>query len=256
MEGNHADMVFDVENKYIPFVSAITTASPAISDAYKFIFPEKSISTINNVFPLDYAINLIKELPQKPLKLFWFSQHIGRKRGLENIIQAMGSFDQDDIQLTLLGSCSHALKIFFSSLAESSGLSKKQLIFLNPVSENQLVYIASEHHIGLASEPGRDLNNELALSNKIMIYLLAGCAIISSNTKAQVDFMEKYPGIGMLYEKESITDLQRVLGTYFEKPELLHHHRRASLRLAKTELNWDIESVKWLNIINTLTVSH
>jgi glycosyltransferase involved in cell wall biosynthesis len=138
-------------------------------------------------------------------------------------------------------------------LAESVGLTHKQLIFLGPIEESQIVQLAAEHHIGLASEPGRDLNNELALSNKIMIYLLAGNALVASKTKAQNDFLKIYNSIGLLYEKESKNDVQKVLRIYLENPELLHQHRNASLQLAKTELNWDIESIKWLNLINHLT---
>jgi glycosyltransferase involved in cell wall biosynthesis len=246
-------LISKLERSCISSVSLITTASPAISEAYQSIFPEKSITTINNVFPISYVIDAIKVLPAKPLKLFWFSQYIGKKRGLENIIQAIASFTHDDIQLTLLGSCSNETKNYFSSLAESVGLTHKQLIFLGPIEESQIVQLAAEHHIGLASEPGRDLNNELALSNKIMIYLLAGNALVASKTKAQNDFLKIYNSIGLLYEKESKNDVQKVLRIYLENPELLHQHRNASLQLAKTELNWDIESIKWLNLINHLT---
>ena len=246
-------LISNLEKSCISSVSLITTASPAITEAYQSIFPEKSITTINNVFPISYAIDAIKVLPSKPLKLFWFSQYIGKKRGLENIIQAMASFNQDDIQLTLLGSCSTEIKNYFSSLAESLGLSHEQIIFLEPVEESQIVQLAAEHHIGIASEISYIPNRDLCLTNKIFMYLLSGKALMISNTKAQMQFIESHPGIGMKYEQDSIDDLQRVLSTYIENPELLNQHRIASLKLGKTQLNWDLESVKWLNLVNQLT---
>jgi len=244
------NMVVEVENNYIPYIYTITTASPAITEAYHSIFPEKSITTINNVFQISYAIGAIKVLPAKPLKLFWFSQYIGKKRGLENIIQAIASFNQDDIQLTLLGSCSTEIKNYFSSLAEYLGLSYKQIIFLEPVEESQIVQLAAEYHIGIASEIAHIHNRDLCLTNKIFMYLLAGNALVISNTKSQLEFIESHPGIGMKYEQDSIDDLQRVLSTYIENPELLNEHRANSLQLAKKELNWDIEKNKFLKVVN------
>jgi glycosyltransferase involved in cell wall biosynthesis len=242
-----------IESRCIPLFDSITSASPAITEAYLSIFPEKSITTINNVFPISYAIDAIKVLPAKPLKLFWFSQYIGKKRGLENLIKALGCFKKDEIKLTLLGSCSPELENYFSSIAESSGLADDQLIFHEPVSENKLVEIASQHHIGIASEISHMPNRDLCLTNKIFIYLLSGNALMISNTKAQKEFIESHPGIGMIYEQDYIVDMQRILSIYLENPELLNQHRIKSLQLAKNELNWELESVKWLKLINQLT---
>jgi glycosyltransferase involved in cell wall biosynthesis len=247
------DYITKIESRCMPLFDSITSASPAITEAYQSIFPEKSITTINNVFPISYAIDAIKVLPAKPLKLFWFSQYIGKKRGLENLIKAMGCFKQDQIQLTLLGSCSLELKNYFSSIAESSGINQNQLIFHDSVSEHKLVQIASEHHIGVASEISHIPNRDLCLTNKIFIYLLSGNALMISNTKAQKEFIESHPGIGMIYEQDSIADMQRILIIYLENTEMLNQHRIASLQLAKTELNWDVESEKWLKLINQLT---
>ncbi len=43
--------------------------------------------------------------------------------------------------------------------------------------------------IGLALEPGKDLNNNLAVSNKIITYAQAGLYILASHTPAQDQFL-------------------------------------------------------------------
>jgi glycosyltransferase involved in cell wall biosynthesis len=247
-------LVCKVENKYMPHVDIFTAASPAITAAYKSIFPGKDIITINNVFPMAYAINEIKVLPEKSqLKLFWFSQFIGMKRGLESVFNAISSFQNGEISLTLLGSCSNEMKNYFLSLASSNNLQHDQLTFLNPVEEKEIVKIASQHHIGLASEISHIANRDLCLTNKIFIYLLAGNAIILSDTNAQKDFLKTYSDIGVLYNQNNPSDLKHHLQQYIDQPELLHKHRLSSLHLAIKELNWDIEAVKWIHIVKKLT---
>jgi glycosyltransferase involved in cell wall biosynthesis len=248
-ESYQSKVLSKVENKYIPLIDILTAASPAITEAYKSIFPNKEITTINNLFPLAYAIKEIKELPETPLKLFWFSQYVGKKRGLENVIRTMSSFHHDEITLTLLGSCSYEMRDYFLSLASSYNLNHNQLIFIDPVEEKEIVKIASQHHIGLASEVAHIPNRELCLTNKIFMYLLAGNALALSDTNAQKDFLKTYPGIGLLYKQDSPSDLTRLLQQYMDQPELLHQHRVSSLEVSKRELNWNIEGVKWLKLV-------
>jgi hypothetical protein len=113
-----------IESKYIPFVSAITAASPAIAQAYSIEFPNKSISTINNCFPYSYALDRLRDFPTKPLKLFWFSQYIGKNRGLENVIKTMSAFSKHEVTLTLLGAATIEIKEYserLDLLAEMKG---------------------------------------------------------------------------------------------------------------------------------------
>lgn len=245
-------LISKVENKFIPLIDILTSASPAITETYKSIFPEKEIITINNIFPLAYALKEIKELPEKPLKLFWFSQYIGKKRGLENVIKAMSSFNSDEITLTLLSSCSCEMRDYFISLASTYNLNHDQLIFIDPVEEKEIVSIASQHHIGLASEVAHIPNRDLCLTNKIFMYLLAGNTLVLSDTNAQKDFLKTYPGIGLLYKQDNSFDLTRLLKQYIDQPKLLHQHRVSSLELAKKELNWDIEGAKWLKLVQNI----
>jgi glycosyltransferase involved in cell wall biosynthesis len=240
-------IIVKVEKRYIPHVSSITTASPAISKAYGSVFPYQFSTTINNCFPLEYAIDQIKPIPQLPLKLFWFSQYVGGQRGLETVLKAMSFFRVEEITLTLLGSSSINIKQYFYSLLESYNLRSEQLVFIDTVPEEQIVSIASMHHIGLASEFVHNENRDLCLTNKLFMYLLAGNAIVATDTLAQKTFLEDNQGIGSLYEQEDAVDLSRVLKNYIDNPELLDNHRKNSLKLGKTQYNWDIEKSHFLN---------
>lgn len=251
----HSQMVIKVENQYTPQISAITTASPAITQEYKNIFPQAPIITINNCFPLFHSVDSIIELPNKPLRLFWFSQYVGKMRGLETIIESMSRFSNDEITLTLLGTASNDIKLYFKSLSEKLNLNEKQLVFLNPVSEKDIVQIAAQHHIGLASEYSHNVNRDLCLTNKIFTYLLAGNALVLSDTFAQKAFLNENPGIGSLYKQNSAEDLTSVLQSYLTNSASLLFHRQKALDLAKAKYNWDIEQNQFLDNVKSVLAS-
>lgn len=213
------------------------------------IYPDLTIVCVNNCFPLRYQQPL-RTLPSAPLKLFWFSQYIRPERGLETIIEAIGLTGTNDIEFTLLGNVSQEHRDYFSQLAAGAGLEDSQLIFHPPIAEESLVSIAADHHIGVAAEVSLLRNRDLCLTNKIFTYLLAGNAIVFSETQAQVTFRAAAPQVGMLYHGASA--LSKILLEYLSDPQLLHAHRQASHSLGRSELNWDQEQKKFLVLIKQI----
>ena len=237
--------VIKIEDANIKSVLSLTSASPEISEHYSKLF-NKKVLTVNNVFQSFYAIDKVVSLPKLPLKLFWFSQCIGKKRGLETIIEAMSYFSSNEITLTLLGSSSTLTKTYFYDIMELHNLNTEQIIFMNPVSEKEIVFVASQHHIGLASEYSHNLNRDLCLTNKIFMYLLAGNAVILSDTLSQKSFLGENPGIGSIYGQNNVHELTSVLKSYLNDAELLQLHRQNALDLSRTKYNWDIEKHQFL----------
>jgi hypothetical protein len=247
----HWKKVKAIEDKYVPALISATTASPLITEAYRELYPGIHFQTINNCFPLAYGVEQLQALPLKSLKLFWFSQFIGPKRGLETVIAAIGKAGNASIQLSLLGNCKGDRKKYFLELAALHGLEPEQLQFLSPVTEKEIVSIASQHHIGLAVEVPHVLNREICLTNKLFMYLLAGNAVLFSHTKAQARLLASHPGIGYLYEQEDKEQLTRLLNAYLADPQLLHSQREESLRLGREELNWEKESLIFLECVRS-----
>lgn len=241
-------MVEAVEEKYVPFLSYATTAAPLITEVYKKHFPAFFVHTINNCFPKAYAPDSLPVLKKNPLRLFWFSQYIGEQRGLEQVIAAMGKTGIKEIQLTLLGNCSEKMKQYLLNEAKNHQLDTDQLEFILPVCEKEIVHIASQHHIGLAVEVPHNKNRQLCLTNKIFMYLLAGNAIIFSNTKAQAQFFQQYKGIGSIFINGDIDALAAILVSYYNDLSLLQTQRDSSFALAQ-ELNWEQEKNKIVSLI-------
>lgn len=241
-------MVEAVEEKYVKHLSYATTAAPLITEVYKNLFPFLSLHTVNNCFPKAYAPDSLPVLKKSPLRLFWFSQFIGEQRGLEQVIAAMGKTGMKEIQLTLLGNCSDKMKQYLLKEAKKYQLDTDQLEFIPPVCEKEIVHIASQHHIGLAVEIPHNQNRQVCLTNKIFMYLLAGNAIIFSNTKAQAQFFQQYKGIGSIFINEDIDALAAILVSYYNDLSLLQTQRDSSFALAQ-ELNWEQEKNKIVSLI-------
>lgn len=237
-----------VENRLLPKVNAITTASPLITLEYKKYFPQKHIITINNCFSKKYLQATIFE-SEEVLKLFWFSQHIGRYRGLEVFIEALNYLADAKISLTIMGNKrSYA---YYQNLLALSRHPHKIIVKEN-VAPEEIFSIASQHDIGLAGEIPICYNKEICLSNKIFTYLLAGNCILASDTRGQAEFMEQHKGIGFVYKNDDAKDLSRKIEVLYNDRPLLQSMKKKARKLAEEEINWEMEKGPWLTLVKKL----
>jgi glycosyltransferase involved in cell wall biosynthesis len=241
-----------IEDAYSPHLIYATAASPLISETYARLYPYLNINTINNCFPRRYAQVKNPSIEGYGLSLFWFSQFVGEKRGLETIIEAIGLTQNVNMTLTLLGNCTDAKKSYFIALARENGLQEKQLQFLPAVAEKEISSIAANYDLGLACEVPHVLNREICLTNKIFLYLIAGNAILFSNTKAQSLFYQEHPSIGSLYQYNDAKQLADILHQYMQNPHLLSKQKASSLQLGTELFNWELEQKQLLELISSL----
>lgn len=237
-----------VETKYFPAADYFTAASPLIAKHYAAEYPYLKPVIVNNVFPKT-QFNMQKGYDgNRPLTLFWFSQTVGPERGLELIIKAMANAPKY-VQLHLLGDCSAQNKMNLTALAKETGLTPDQLQFHEPVSPDELLNLTEKFDIGMASETGTTLNRDICLTNKIFTYLQCGLAIIASDTQAQALFIQQYPQSGKLYNKYDELSLAEQINKYASNPDLLYETRMVNYQLGQAELNWEIESSKFLAVV-------
>ncbi|MBS1504520.1 MAG: hypothetical protein JST32_20840, partial [Bacteroidetes bacterium] len=77
----------------------------------------------------------------------------------------------------------------------------------------------------------------------------AGLCVIASNTSAQAEFMRQYPQCGRLYPKGDRTALKEILLEWYHDRTTLLRLRRNAFDLAASELNWEKESEKFIDIV-------
>ena len=240
--------VIALENKLLPMVSAITTASPLITKEYKKYYPNQNFVTVNNVFSKQYLQKPSNSF-EKKLKLFWFSQHIGIGRGLEIFIEALSHLPNRSISLTVLGNVeSEAYKKSLIKLSDNSD----RLFFMDTVPPEDIFSIAACFDVGLAGEVSNFKNKELCLSNKIFTYLLAGNCILASDMQGQKELIELYPDVGFTYKYDDAKDLAEKIKLLYENRQLLETCKNASSKLAEKHLNWETESEHWVRLVEQL----
>jgi len=237
-----------LENKYVPQLNYISAASPMIAQNIAAHFPgqEKNIITLLNCFPLSQQpFFREKEIKDKTLKLFWFSQTIGIDRGLEILIDAMLQLNDSSIHLTLAGKCDEDFKQYLELHAISI---KDQIHFPGIIPPNDLPAFASKFDVGLALELPVPENRNICLTNKIFTYLMAGNAIIFSGTAMQKRFNEEF-NIGAIFPVNNINGLIENLRAY-RNSTVLNRQRVYNYELGKQSLNWDRESKALLEKIH------
>jgi len=236
-------------NSALRKASYISAASPLILQrVMNDIVTDKPAFVVNNVFPVSIQ-PVFQDLEidnGAPLKMIWFSQHLGMDRGIQDAIEAMNGISEFPVTLTLIGNATDDVKAGLQKLLTNA---KHTIHYKLPCSEKELFETVSQHHIGLALEPAFSINNDIALSNKILTYLLAGNAIAASDTQAQSLFMNTYPGVGFLYSKGNGAELARQLKLLYADQQSLQSMRLAAYQLAAAELNWEQEQKVFLQYL-------
>lgn len=237
-----------IEDRYIPRLKYLTAASPLIAEAYRHHYPGKKVEVINNVFSLKF-LAAGERIKKNGLSLFWFSQTIGKERGLEDICKALGLLNNENIKLYLLGQCSDEIKNYLKGFMVHHPDPNKNIIFLPPCHPDEIFEIAAQFDIGLALEQHISLNREFCLTNKIFTYLLAGNIIIATDTKAQKKFIAENEGIGFIYEAGNIEQLTGVINTLYSNPDIIIDNRNNILALAKGKFNFETESIQLKKLV-------
>jgi len=237
-----------IENKYIPQLDYISTASPMITAAYANLYPNAKPQTLLNVFSKP-SLKEKQVSEQVPLKMFWFSQTIGMGRGLEVVIKAMGLLKEFVIELHLLGNYTPEIVARLFQLASENNVKEEVIFFYPPIPQDEIFNFASNFDIGLATETGYPKNRDICLTNKIFTYIQSGLAVLASDTLAQEDFLRNYPNLGLVFKKDDEKELANRIASYINNKSLLHNHKKEALNLGASQLNWETEHYIFLQLI-------
>jgi glycosyltransferase involved in cell wall biosynthesis len=249
-----------IERKYIPCCDYVTAASDGIAAAYSEALGIPRPTSILNVFPLssrevqlsDHALR--GERSDSELSLYWCSQVIGPGRGLEIAVKAL-SLLQGRFTLALRG---HWMLGYRDALMELAGrLRVDHLIRELPVSRpEELVSRASMHDIGLACEIPNTVNHRIAVSNKLLAYLVAGIPVAASDVPGQATIMANIPDAGFLYPASDPDALARGLLALGNSPARLTAAKIAASKAAEARFCWEIESQRLVATVESVLANH
>lgn len=239
------ELISVVIRKLLKHASYVSYASPLIRERTELLSERHSANDIvvSNVFS---RYEFIRPVTAKgKLRLIWFSQHINYQRGLELVFMVLDQF-ANEIELTLIGKLN-------TEFADREIRQRHYIKLVEFMPSGQLHKAMSDYDIGLAIEPGKDDNNELAVSNKIWVYLQSGLYIIVSKTKAQEVFMKAHAEHGVVVNIHQQRELQQCLQNIISNKDRIRQKAQERYEAAQN-ISWETESGKlsdiWSSILN------
>jgi hypothetical protein len=231
----------------------LTASAPLISRQFEENYRVRP-RTVLNVFPLAQAPQLPVEggavTPERPARIYWFSQTIGPGRGLEAAVAALGRM-RTPVELHLRGFPAQGYAERLQALAVRAGLSRP-IRFLPPGPPGEMARLAAEADLGLSTEVPSPPNRDLCLTNKIFIYLLAGIPQMLSETRAQRALAPDLGEAAFLADLERPDGVAARLDGFFGDPGQIAAARRRARELASSRYCWDIEKAVFLDSIKAV----
>ena len=238
-------LVRTIEARYLPECTHLTAASPGIARAYAAAYGIAEPRTVLNVFPLAESPREQEAPSIEPGPgLYWFSQTVGPGRGIETAVRAIG-IAKSRPHLYLRGTPVPGYVEALRALARKVGAPNRVHV-LPPLPPGQLVRDAARFHVGLAAEGVHVINRQIALTNKIFTYALAGIPTVASATPAQAEIAAEMPGAVHLYGVAESEELARAVDGLLCDPVALVRARQAAWELAHERFNWDVEKREFL----------
>jgi len=227
---------------FLPRASHLTAAAPLIAEQYVQRYQLAPVPVLN-VFPLaDAPAAPVDPGPvsaERPARLYWFSQTVGPRRGIEEIIAILGRM-RTPAELHLRGHVAPSFQRELTERAARTGLARPP-VFLPFAASAEMTRLAAAADLGLSTEQTEPLNRDICLANKIFVYLLAGVPQLMSNTRAQSALACELGAAALVGDFADPAAVARQLDDYFADPARARAARAEAWQLGQTRFNWDHE---------------
>src|SRR5262249_31529811 len=132
---------------------------------------------------------------------------------------------------------------FAEWMATAVPASWRERIFVHGlVANDELLSRIAEHDIGFAGEMKFAASRDSTVTNKLLQYLLAGLAVVASDTSGQREVAERAQGEIALYPSGDPRALADRIDALLGSPECLQAARSAALRSAQNLFCWERQS--------------
>ncbi len=230
----------DLEGKLLRQGAHATCPSQAMSEALARTYGCSPPAVIYNAFAWadrDSIDGRIEDRRTRQISsIHWYSQTIGRGRGLEDLLAAL-PYVKHEVEIHLRGVPVLGFGDWLSARVPQKW---RHRVFVHGlVSNDELLSRISEHDIGFAGEMKFSASRELTITNKILHYLLAGLAVVASDTAGQQEVAKRAQGAVLLYPSGDAPALAAQIDRLLESPELLKKTKANALLAAKQTFCWE-----------------
>lgn len=230
----------NVERTLLTQCAHVTCTSAAMSRALSEAYSCRAPAVVYNAFPWadrESLDGLIKDRVERRLpSIHWVSQTLGRDRGLEDLLAAL-PLVAHEAEIHLRGHPAVGFKEWlFAHVADDW---RNRIWIHSVVSNEELLSRIAEHDIGFAGEMKYCRNKDLTVSNKILHYLLAGLAVVASDTAGQQEVAMQAGNAVLIYPSGDATTLASRLNLLLGSLETLRRAKADALRAAREVFCWE-----------------
>jgi glycosyltransferase involved in cell wall biosynthesis len=212
------------------------TTSHALAETLACVYQTAKPTVIYNVFPRHIGAASAKSNRDMRPSLHWFSQTIGRGRGLEILFQALRLL-KTQVDIHLRGHCSDDNRRWLEASVPEAWCSH---LFIHPtVSNDELPSCIAQYDIGLALEQFDPPSRNLTVTNKLFQYMQAGLAVIATETAGQREILSQCPDIGRLVPCNNPLALAEAIDALASQPEALQRAKTAAFQAAQEQFCWE-----------------
>jgi glycosyltransferase involved in cell wall biosynthesis len=225
----------------------VTTTSYALAAGLAAAFEAPSPTVVYNAFPWEERIHLNGQARDRKDKtrpsLHWVSQTIGPGRGLDVLFEALERVETP-VEVHLRGACSEPEAARLRALFPAR---QGHALFLHDlVPTDALLGHMAEHDIGLALEDVMPPSRDLTVTNKILHYLLAGLAVVATDTAGQREVASAASGAVHLCRAGDAAAMASALNVLVTCPERLQTARASALEAARRTFCWERQAPGFL----------
>jgi glycosyltransferase involved in cell wall biosynthesis len=221
----------------------VTTTSAALANALAQAYGGPEPAVVYNAFPWSDRDDLdggaVDRVSREFPSLHWVSQTVGPGRGLETLCEALRHVDTP-VEVHLRGRVAEADERWLRALFPDDRGHRLHLHDLVPPSE--LLSRITEHDIGLALEDYEPPSRNLTVTNKILHYLVAGLAVIATDTAGQAEIAARAPGAVALCRGNDAASMAAQINALVAEEGALVRAKAAALEAARIRFNWEAQA--------------
>lgn len=220
----------------------VTTTSRVLAEALAEAYGGTAPTPIYNAFPWADRTDLDEVRRDREDRSFpslhWVSQTIGPGRGLEMACEALSHVTRS-IEVHLRGYASETdLRWLRNLFPDDLG---HRLVIHDLVPPAELLSRIAEHDIGLALEAYAPPSRNLTVTNKILHYLVAGLAVIATDTAGQVEVAAHAPEAIRLFRGGDAVDMGQQINALVAEGGALERAKGAALEAARERFCWEVQ---------------
>jgi glycosyltransferase involved in cell wall biosynthesis len=235
----------DLERKILTSAVHVTTTTRSMANALQEAYSPGDITVIYNSTPV------IAEGPSSPsddtLRLLWFSQTLGKDRGLQDIFAALPLL-KEHWGLELRAKASPSMRAWAESQVAPALRSRVRIEPTVPPEE--LSNVVACHDVGLALEQPSCLNKQLTASNKIFQYLQSGLLVAATDTTGQREVLSEIPLAGLCYAPGDFQALAEILNGWISELPKIRERKAWIYREANLRFSYQHQSERLLDSVN------